>query len=224
MPEKLVVLDLGAREYEPVLSLQKRLAERRRRGKVPDTLILVEHDPVYTLGRNADEANILLSKREMQRRKIKVFRTERGGDVTYHGPGQLVGYPIVYLEPGTKGPVWFVSSIEKVLVETLAGFGLDAGTDSGHRGVWVGEDKIGAIGVSIAGRVTMHGFALNVTTDLSAYGGIVPCGIRDRGVTSMQSLLAHVRMAEVRREVVDKFKQVFDYSSVRTMGSGVDDV
>ena len=208
------LLDLGLRAYEPVVAVQEDLVARRKLGTVPDTLILVEHEPVYTLGRGADARHVLASTEELVRRGIQVVQTGRGGDVTYHGPGQLVGYPILDLGERGKGVVWYVEQLEEVLIRALAEFGVTGARDSRNRGVWIGREKIAAIGVRVTRRITMHGFALNVRTDLAAYGGIVPCGLADRGVTSLHNLVPAVTMAEAKQRVLAAFVEVFEFSGV----------
>ncbi len=209
----LDVRDLGRRAYRPVLELQRTLVEQRQSGETGDVLLLVEHDPVYTLGRNASQENVLVSDAELQRRGIDLVRVGRGGQVTYHGPGQLVGYPVLHLGAGNRGPVWYVSCLEKVLIACLAEYGVSASTDPQNRGVWVGDEKVAAIGVRITRHVTMHGFALNVTTDLGPYGGIVPCGITDKGVTSLARLVGDVEMSDVKARVVRNFCEILDYEA-----------
>ena len=207
----LRVLDLGRRPYGLMMRAQERLALARRRKVVPDLLLLLEHEPVYTLGRNALESHVLISERELRGRGLQVIRTGRGGDVTYHGPGQLVGYPILDLAARGEGPLWYVDALERTMVRALSGVGVEAGTDARNRGVWVGRDKIAAIGVRITRGITMHGFALNVCTDLRAYEGIVPCGLHDRGVTSVERMRPGVTMARVKTAVVAAFRRVFGY-------------
>jgi len=215
MNQELQVVDLGRVPYAECLETQERLVRRRKAGEAPDTLLLVEHDPVYTLGRNADSAHVLATDAQRRARGVDVVETSRGGDVTYHGPGQLVGYPIIDLASRRTGVLWYVESLEDVLLRVLADFGITGCRRSENRGVWVGESKVAAIGVRITRGVTMHGFALNVTTDLSYYDGIVPCGLADRGVQSMQGLNPAVDAAEVRRAVVRRFAEVFAYETVR---------
>jgi len=211
MLNNLRVWDLGRKNYRTVLGLQERLVLRRREDRVTDTLLLVEHDPVYTLGRNADRANVLFSDKECRRRNIDIVETGRGGDVTYHGPGQLVGYPIIDLHARGKGVLWYVEHLESVMVDLLRAFGLEPETDRHHRGVWVKNEKIAAIGVRITRGITMHGIALNVSTDLEYFMGIIPCGIRDKGVTSMERLRIHADMAEVKKRLRDSFIRLFGY-------------
>jgi lipoyl(octanoyl) transferase len=156
-----------------------------REGDDP-ALILLEHPPVYTLGGRGKDEHVLLSAEALRARGADVVRCDRGGDVTFHGPGQIVGYPILDLRRYDQGPVWYVRSLEAMLIDVLAGFGIAAERSAGRPGVWAGDEKIAAIGVRVSGGVTTHGFALNVNTDLSYFAHIVPCGIPNAGVTSMQ--------------------------------------
>ena len=220
MTTALHIRDLGHRAYRPVHDLQKQLVAERQAGDCPDTLVLVEHDPVYTLGRSADEANVLISTDELDKRGIEVVRIERGGDVTFHGPGQLVGYPILDLQALGLGAGDYIGRLEEVLVGLLAGFGIEASGDRTHRGVWVGDEKIAALGVRIARGVSMHGFALNVQTDLAFYEAIVPCGIRDKGVTSMDRVMPDVEMGDVKRKCIEEFVGVFGYDAVERGRAG----
>jgi lipoyl(octanoyl) transferase len=159
---------------------------QRQRQEIPDTLLLLEHEPVFTLGRNARRENVLFPDEELRARGFDVFESGRGGDVTYHGPGQIVGYPILDLAPDRQDVHRYVRDLEEVMIRTCADYGVPAGRVAGLTGAWVGAEKIGAIGVRIARWVTSHGFALNVATDLSPFDLIVPCGIRGRGVTSLE--------------------------------------
>jgi len=218
------VIDLGRRRYEPVLRMQEEMVAERKAGSRKDTLILVEHESVYTLGRNAQAGNVLVSRDELARRGIDVVEIGRGGDVTYHGPGQLVVYPIIDLKALGKGVLWYVDGLERILLRTLEEFGIRAGTDPGHRGVWLGREKIAALGVRITRGVTMHGFALNVEVDLRPYEWIVPCGIRDKGVTSMHKLLTDVSMEAVKKHVVGHFEDVMYGTAGRGMRKVEDEV
>jgi lipoyl(octanoyl) transferase len=207
----LRVLDLGHRAYGPVLQLQEQMVEERQADRIPDSLLLVEHDPVYTLGRNAKEGNVVASPDDLRKMGIEVVKIGRGGDVTYHGPGQLVGYPILHLKKRGISIVDYVGSLEQVILRVLRDYGIEGGTDRKNRGVWVGNDKVAAIGVRVTRYVTMHGFSLNVTADLSYYRGIIPCGIRDKGVTSLHQLASGVKMDDVKEKVVKEFVEVFGY-------------
>jgi len=209
----LEIRDLGLIGYGAALEIQEELVEARKRGEGADTLLLLEHTPVYTLGRNADEANVTATGAELEARGIEVVQTGRGGDVTYHGPGQLVGYPILDLGARGEGAVWYVGRLEQVMLKVLSEFGVEGRTDRKNRGVWVWDDKVGAIGVRITRHITMHGFSLNVCPDLSHYSGIVPCGIRDKGVTSLERLVEGVTMEMVKPVVVKKFVEILDYSN-----------
>lgn len=203
---KINTMDLGKRSYKEVWNLQKKMQKKRMAGEIDDLLILVEHDPVYTLGKNAD-VNHLLQSRD---RTIEVFNVERGGDITFHGPGQLVCYPIINLVNYKKSVSWYMRSLEQLTIEVLSEFEISAKRVKGLTGVWVGDKKIAAQGVRLTRWVTMHGFSINVNTELSYYNGIIPCGIFDYGVTSMEELLGSTQKIEkIRTLVIDKFNQIF---------------
>jgi len=197
--------------YVDALELQKRLAEQRRAGEIEDVLLLVEHPPVLTLGVRGDggRSHILVSEAELSARHIDVFETRRGGDITYHGPGQIVGYPIIDLNPDRRDVHKYVRDIEEVLIRVAADYGITAGRIPGLTGVWVGDEKLAAIGVRIQRWVTSHGFALNHTTDLSHFNLIVPCGIADRGVTSLERLGCTASRFEVEDRIAAHFAEVF---------------
>lgn len=201
---------LGRVPYEAGLRLQEeRVAAVRDRGEA-EALYLLEHDPVLTLGRNASRENIVASPEALARLGIAVHECGRGGDVTYHGPGQLVGYPVISLAPDAKDVWKYVRNLEEALIRTLAGYGIAARRFQGLTGVWVGQEKVAAIGVRISRWVTSHGFALNVTTDLDHFRTIIPCGIRDYGVTSMERLMETPPGLEtVARAVAGHFGEVF---------------
>jgi lipoyl(octanoyl) transferase len=185
----LEVRRLGRVPYGEGLDLQARLVAQRQSGHIPDTLLLLEHDPVFTLGRNARAEHVLFPEAELRARGFEVFETGRGGDVTFHGPGQVVGYPILDLAPDRCDVHRYVRDLEEVMIRTCADYGVTAGRVPGMTGTWVGDAKVGAIGVRIARWVTSHGFAFNVSADLAPFGLIVPCGLRGRGVTSLERLL-----------------------------------
>jgi len=204
------VQQLGAVEYSEGLRLQRELVAQRKAGAMPDTLLLLEHRHVYTLGRNARKENILLSPEALAEGGAQVFETDRGGDVTYHGPGQLVGYPILDLTQHRRDIAWYMRSLEDVLIRTAGDFGVRAHRLPGCTGVWVGQEKLAAMGVHLSRWVTSHGFAFNVNTDLRYFEGIVPCGLRDKGVTSLEKLLGRrVEMDAVVKRIVEHFGVVF---------------
>lgn len=204
---------LGTIGYQEALDLQADLVEQRRRGEIGDLLLLLEHPPVITLGvktRN-NRTNIVASDAQLASAGVAVFQSGRGGDVTYHGPGQLVGYPIFDLNPDRRDVHRYVRDIERALIDAVATFGITAQRVPGLTGIWVGHEKLAAIGVRISRWITSHGFALNVATNLSHFDLIVPCGIQGRGVTSMERLLGRpVPMAEVQAAVEAAFRDVFE--------------
>jgi lipoyl(octanoyl) transferase len=212
----LIVRRLGVIEYDAALELQQQLVEARRSGSIGDTLLLLEHPPVITLGvrTRGQSTHILATSDELARLGVTVHTTGRGGDVTYHGPGQLVGYPILDLRPDRRDVHKYVRDLEEVLIGALAVVGVTARRVPGLTGVWAGEEgreeKIAAIGVRISRWITSHGFALNVRTDLRHFSLIVPCGIRDRRVTSIDEARGTpVPMGEVERAVIESFAAVF---------------
>ena len=211
------VEQLGRVDYAVAGDLQKDKVAQRKAGAIPDTLLLLEHPHVYTLGRNARRENLLVSEEELAARGAQVFQTDRGGDVTYHGPGQLVGYPILDLTQHRRDISWYMRSLEEVFLHTARDFGVEAVRLPGAAGVWVGNDKLTAMGVHLSRWVTSHGFALNVNTDLRYFEWIVPCGLREKGVTSLAKLLGRpVEMEAVTERVVKHFGAVFGLD-VRTV-------
>jgi lipoyl(octanoyl) transferase len=208
----LVVKRLGLLPYREGLELQEDLVRRRRAGEIPDQLLLVEHPHVLTLGSGSDASHVLLDDAERKLMGIELFETGRGGDVTYHGPGQLVGYPILDLKPDRKDVHRYIRDLEEALILAVAGLGIDARRLPGLTGVWVGDEKLAAIGVRVSsGWITSHGFALNMNTDLRFFDSIVPCGIRDHGVTSIERLLGRpATRSRVEAGVVEGLCQVFD--------------
>ena len=203
---------LGRVAYADALALQKQLVEDRREGRIGDVLLLVEHPHVLTLGVRGDggRSHILATDDVLARRGVELYETGRGGDITYHGPGQIVGYPIIDLKPDRCDVHRYVRDLEEVLIRVAADYGIAAERMRGLTGVWVSGEKVAAIGVRIARWITSHGFALNVTTDLDYFNLIVPCGIADRGVTSLSRLLRRpVDRAEVEDRVIQRFTDVF---------------
>ncbi len=204
---------LGIVAYTDALDLQKRLVEQRKADAIPDQLLLLEHPPVITLGTRSrhDRSHVLETPERLAARGVELFEAGRGGDVTYHGPGQLVGYPVIALEPDRRDVHKYVRDLEEALIRAVGTFGVIAGRSPGLTGVWVGDDKLGAIGVRIARWVTSHGFALNVCTNLAHFDLIVPCGIADKGVTSLEKLLGtRVSMDEVETAVAQAVADIFD--------------
>ncbi|HET7102053.1 MAG TPA: lipoyl(octanoyl) transferase LipB, partial [Terriglobia bacterium] len=192
------VEQLGLIDYAAALDLQKQAVLDRKASAIPDTLFLLEHPHVYTLGRNARPENLLITAEWLKKIGATSYQTDRGGDVTYHGPGQLVGYPILDLTQHRRDIAWYMRSLEEVFIFVAADFGIAARRIPGFTGVWVENDKLVAMGVHISRWVTSHGFAFNVNTGLRYFEWIVPCGIRDKGVTSLEKLLGRrIEMAEV---------------------------
>jgi lipoate-protein ligase B len=206
------ILDLGRMSYNSAWDIQKEYHKKVVSGKEPDTLIIVEHEPVYTLGKNANDNHLLQSASE----EIQVFRIERGGDITFHGPGQIVVYPILDLNRFVKSVSWYMRTLEKIIIDTLSDFEIKAELKDGLTGVWVGDEKIGAQGVRISRWVTMHGLALNVNTDLRYFDGIIPCGIFDYGVTSMEKLMGSKQdINKVKNTIIKYFNNILSHEEVR---------
>jgi lipoyl(octanoyl) transferase len=212
------VEQLGLVDYAAALDWQKEKVAQRKAGTIPDTLLLLEHPHVYTLGRNARPENMLVSAEFLASRGAQVFHTDRGGDVTYHGPGQLVGYPILDLTRHRRDISWYMRSLEEVFIRTAGDFGIEAGRLPGAAGVWVGNDKLVAMGVHLSRWVTSHGFAFNVNTDLRYFEWIVPCGLHGKGVTSLAKLVGHpAPMDQVLELVIKHFGEVFELEMVETV-------
>jgi lipoyl(octanoyl) transferase len=203
------VRDLGRIGYAEALELQQTLVDRRKRGEIPDQLLIVEHPHVVTMGRNGHTENVLATPELLESAGIDFHHTDRGGDVTYHGPGQIVGYPIVDLREWKRDVVAYLRAIEQVLIEALAEFGIETCRDPAATGVWTEQGKIAAIGVHISRWVTSHGFALNLDTDLSYYRYIVPCGLT-KPVTSMRAMGSQASREEVIQALERSFGRVFE--------------
>lgn len=200
----------GVVGYSEGLRLQHERVVARKAGAISDTLLLLEHPSVYTLGRNAKRENILFSPERLRQLGAELFETDRGGDVTYHGPGQLVGYPILDLTQHRRDLSWYMHSLEEVFIRVTEEFGIQAVRVAGARGVWIGNDKLVAMGVHVSRWVTSHGFAFNVNTDLRFFDWIVPCGLHNKGVTSLEKLLGQaVPMDTVTEYVIRHFGRVF---------------
>jgi lipoyl(octanoyl) transferase len=212
----LAVRHLGRIRYAEGLQIQAQLVAERQAGRTPDTLLLLEHEPVFTLGQNAKRENVLVAPDVLRARGFDVEETGRGGDVTYHGPGQLVAYPIIDLNPDRRDVHRYLRDLEEVMIRTCADYGLTAERAEKMTGIWIGSRKAGAIGVRIARWVTSHGLALNVTTDLEAFRHIIPCGLHGRDVTSLERELGWlVPMTDVMDRVTVHFAAVFERSIVR---------
>lgn len=200
----------GRLPYGEALDMQMRLCKLKKQGYEPDVLLLLEHPPTITLGRNGKRQNLLAGEAELRRRGVDLWEADRGGDITYHGPGQLVGYPILALGHSERDVHQYMRNLEESLIRVLAGFGIEAGRNERYTGVWTPEGKIAALGVHISRWITRHGFALNVSTDLSYYDLIVPCGIVGKGVTSIERQLGRsLEMREVASVYVKAFGDVF---------------
>lgn len=200
-------------EYEAAHALQEKLLEKRKRGEIPDILLLVEHPPVITMGWHAVPAHIIASKDILSRENIPIFHTKRGGDVTFHGPGQLVAYPILNLKENSLSVTNYVWKLEETAIRTLAALGIKGERIPGWRGVFVGSDKICSLGVRISGGVSMHGLALNVNTDLKYFDYIVPCGLTGIKVTSVAAIKSQtVNLPLIQEILVMKFADIFRFS------------
>lgn len=211
------VEQLGRVDYAEALRIQQEKVAQRKAATIPDTLLLLEHPHVYTLGRNAKREHLLVSRERLAALGARVFETDRGGDITYHGPGQLVGYPILDLAQHQRDLAWYMRSLEEVFIGVAGDFGIRAERLAGATGVWVGDAKLVAMGVHVSRWVTSHGFAFNVNTELTYFDWIVPCGLRDKGVTSLAKLLGKtVSMDTAIERVVEHFGRVFGLEMERT--------
>jgi lipoate-protein ligase B len=201
--------------YEQAFDLQKKLVVMRSKGVIKDTLILLEHPPVFTITRKATTSNLLASPEELSKRGISLCKTNRGGDITYHGPGQLVGYPIMDLKEYGKDLHSYIRKIEELVIKLLTGYGISAVRDKSNPGVWVGEEKIAAIGIAVKSNwITMHGFSFNIDPNLQHYSLIVPCGIIGKGITSLAKLLGKaVHSQEVRERLIGHYQDVFNLNT-----------
>jgi lipoyl(octanoyl) transferase len=208
------VIEIGRIDYAPACELQRRAIEARKLGAIPDVLLLCEHPHVITLGRNGKSENLRASDRVLRQMNVEFFPTDRGGDITYHGPGQIVGYPILDLAAHRRDVRWYVDHLEEIMIRATQEFGIEARRIEGLHGIWVdapaGLEKLAALGVHLSRWVTSHGFAYNVSTDLRYFDLIVPCGIPDKRATSLEKLLGRaVDQADVSEKLVRHFGQVF---------------
>jgi lipoyl(octanoyl) transferase len=209
----LLITDLGMIPYREATALQEGIASARKAGAIEDVLLFCEHPPVITLGRNGKRTNLLASENVLRQKSVELNETNRGGDITYHGPGQIVGYPILNLDLIRRDVHWYVRTLEEVMIRASASFGISAFRIAGKTGIWVlakNEEKLAAIGVHISRWVTTHGFAYNVATDLRNFELIIPCGIADRKATSLEKLLSRgVTVAEVQPHLARHFCELF---------------
>ncbi len=212
---QITVSHLGRTRYADTWDLQHRLFDLRQHALIGDVLLLTEHEHVYTLGKGGDSNHLLASEEELSRDGTEVFRIDRGGDITYHGPGQIVGYPILDLNQYSPDIHKYLRSLEDSIIGLLSSYGIHGEREEGMTGVWVGGEKIAAIGVKVSRWVTMHGFALNVNTDLQKFERIIPCGIFHKGVTSMKRILGReLRLEEVEAKLTESFSAVFGCTPV----------
>lgn len=209
---KLDYSDLGLVDYKIAWDLQKEIFNLRLNDELNDTLFLLEHPHTYTLGKVADKENLISNEDQLKELGINVYEIDRGGDITYHGPGQIVGYPIIKLTDWKQDTHEYLRGLEEVIMMTCSEYGISTERNSKYTGVWIGSKKIAAIGIKVSRWITMHGFAFNINADLNYFGGIIPCGIRDKEVTSLQKELGReINLSEVKEKLVGNFKNVFGY-------------
>jgi lipoyl(octanoyl) transferase len=213
----LTYCDLGFIDYKEAWDLQQDIHSKRVSGEVGDVLFLLEHPNTYTLGKTAHKENLIGSEDYIKSNQISVYDIDRGGDITYHGPGQIVGYPIIDLNNWFKDTHKYLRELEEVIIKTCKDYSLNCERNPKHTGVWIGDRKIAAIGIKVSRWVTMHGFAFNVNTDLNLFNGIIPCGIQDKSVTSLkQELNREINLQEVKLKLLKNFYDVFNYSRLIT--------
>ncbi len=212
---EIIVCDLGLIDYKQAWDLQLKVHEKRRFGNIEDVLFICEHPHTYTLGKIAEKQNLLYSEQELNQKNISVFEIDRGGDITYHGPGQIVGYAIINLENWKKDTHLYLRSLEQVLINTCHDYKIKSGRNDNYTGVWIENRKICAIGIKVSRWITMHGFAFNVNTDLSLFNGIIPCGIQDKQVTSLNKEIGReIDLHETKQIIINNFKEVFEYKNI----------
>jgi len=211
----LTYCDLGFIGYKEAWDIQYDIHTKRVSGEAEDFLFLLEHPNTYTFGKTAHKENLIGSKDFLKNNQISVFDIDRGGDITYHGPGQIVGYPIIDLNNWYKDTHKYLRALEEVIIKTCKNYGLDCGRNEKHTGVWIDDRKVAAIGIKVSRWVTMHGFAFNVNTDLNLFSGIIPCGIQDKSVTSLSNeLKKEIDINEVKENLLKNFVQLFNYANV----------
>ena len=211
----LTYCDLGIIDYKEAWNLQNEIHSKRVSGEVEDYLLLLEHPNTYTLGKTAHKENLISSEDYLKKNQIAVYDIDRGGDITYHGPGQIVGYPIIDLNNWQKDSHKYLRALEEVIIKTCRDYDLKCERNPKHTGVWIGDRKIAAIGIKISRWITMHGFAFNVNTDLNLFNGIIPCGIQDKSVTSLSNeLKIEIDIQEVKEKLLKNFTAFFSYGKV----------
>jgi lipoyl(octanoyl) transferase len=217
LSKKLTYCNLDTIDYKEAWDLQKTIFELRYKQKINDVLLLLEHPHTYTLGKTADEKNLIGNEEYLNKNKISVYDIDRGGDITYHGPGQIVGYPIIDLNNWGKDTGKYLRALEEIIIRTCADYGLTVTRVPKYTGVWIEDRKIAAIGIKVTRWITMHGFALNVNTDLSLYNGIIPCGIINKEVTSLKKELnTEINIQEVKSKLLAHTKDIFGYHNIET--------
>jgi lipoyl(octanoyl) transferase len=213
--KSLIYLNLGIIDYKKAWDLQKEIFNRRVNDESEDVLLLLEHPNTYTLGKTADRENLKGSEDYLESNQISVYDIDRGGDITYHGPGQIVGYPIIDLNNWQQDTHKYLRALEEVIIKTCAEYNLKCERNPNHTGVWINDRKIAAIGIKVSRWVTMHGFAFNINTDLNLFNGIIPCGIKDKAVTSLKNeLRSDINISEVKELLVKYFKEIFTYNNI----------
>ena len=211
----LTFCDLGVIGYKEAWDLQHEIFNLRVKNEIDDVLLLLEHPHTYTFGKTADKNNLISSNETLKQKEISVFEIDRGGDITYHGPGQVVAYPIIDLSNWQNDTHKYLRALEEVIIKTMKHFDLEGSRKDGLTGVWINDRKIAAIGIKVSRWITMHGFAFNINTDLSLFDGIIPCGIKDKEVTSLKNELnKSVELDEVKLILLNEFRKVFNYDSV----------
>lgn len=211
-------IDLDFIDYDKAWDLQKEIFKLRTSDEINDTFFLLEHPHTYTLGKTADKKNLISNEAFLNKYGIKVYDIDRGGDITYHGPGQIVGYPIIKLSEWKEDTHLYLRNLEQIIIDVCSDYGLQTGRIDGLTGVWIEDRKIAAIGIKVSRWVTMHGFAFNINTDLNLFNGIIPCGITNKKVTSLQHELGkEVGINEVKEKLVEKFKHAFGYDTYKVV-------
>jgi len=221
--KKLIYCDLGTIDYKEAWDLQKNIFELRNQQKIDDVFLLLEHPHTYTLGKTADNKNLVGNKEYLDKNKISVYEIDRGGDITYHGPGQIVGYPIIDLNNWGKDTHKYLRALEEIIIRTCAEYNLAVSRIPKYTGVWIEDRKIAAIGIKVTQWITMHGFAFNINTDLSLFDGIIPCGITNKEVTSLKKeLKREIDIQQVKSKLLNNAVEVFNYDEIETQN--VEDV